>query len=196
MNRQDFITRLRAGLRGLPPPAIAEAVADYEAHFAEARAAGRGEDEVAAALGDPDRLARELRAEAGLKRWEAERNPSAAASAVFAVLGLGAIDILILLPILLWIGGTLLALFIAAVAGFGVGAVMMVAGPFAVHAAPVAALILAGLGLMAGAASLGAVAAIGAIGFTNALVWYGRLHLRLLRPALEPAAFAPGEITA
>jgi len=186
MNRQDFIARLRAGLRGLPPAAIAEAVADYETHFAEAGAAGRSEDEVAAALGDPDRLARELRAEAGLKRWDAERNPSAAANAVFAVLGLGAIDILVLLPILLWIAGALLGVFIAAVACFAVGAVLMVAGPFVVHAAPIVALVLAGLGLMAGAASLGAVAAIGAIGFTNALVWYGRLHLRLLRPALEP----------
>ena len=186
MNRQDFIARLRAGLRGLPPAAIAEAVADYETHFAEAGAAGRSEDEVAVALGDPDRLARELRAEAGLKRWDAERNPSAAANAVFAVLGLGAIDILVLLPILLWIAGALLGVFIAAVACFAVGAVLMVAGPFVVHAAPIVALVLAGLGLMAGAASLGAVAAIGAIGFTNALVWYGRLHLRLLRPALEP----------
>ena len=42
---------------------------------------------MAVALGDPARLARELRTEAGLKRWETERNPSAAASAVFAVLG-------------------------------------------------------------------------------------------------------------
>src|SRR5471032_2549411 len=77
MSRQLFLDRLRAGLRGLPAGAIDEIAADYEAHFAEGRAAGREEIEVAAALGDPDRLARELRAEAGLKRWEAERNPSA-----------------------------------------------------------------------------------------------------------------------
>jgi len=44
--------------------------------------------------------AAELRAEADLKRWEEQRNPSAAASAIFAVLGLGALDVLILLPIL------------------------------------------------------------------------------------------------
>ncbi|OYW97171.1 MAG: hypothetical protein B7Z12_22070, partial [Caulobacter vibrioides] len=31
---------------------------------------GRTEAEAAAALGDPDRLARELRADAGLRRWE------------------------------------------------------------------------------------------------------------------------------
>lgn len=186
MTREDFIARLRAGLRGLPSAAIEEAVADYETHFAEARAAGRDEAEVAAALGDPDRLARELRAEAGLKRWEQERNPSAAANAVFAVLGLGAIDILILLPVLLWIGGVLLGLFIVAVVLFAVGGALMVAGPVVIHDAPAAALVLAGLGLAAGGSCLGALTAISSIGCTNALVWYGRLHMRLLRPALEP----------
>lgn len=191
MTRRDFIARLRAGLAGLPPSAIADVAADYETHFADAEAAGRGEAEVAAALGDPDRLARELRAEAGLKRWEAERNPSAAANAVFAVLGLGAIDILILLPILLWVGGTLLGLFIAAVACFGVGAVVMVAGPFVISGAPTSALVLAGLGVMAGGTSLGAVSTLVTIASVNALVWYGRLHMRLLKPALESPGSLP-----
>jgi uncharacterized membrane protein len=186
MTREDFIGRLRVGLRGLAPAAIEEAVADYETHFAEARAAGRDEAEVAAALGDPERLARELRTEAGLKRWEAERNPSSAANAVFAVLGLGAIDILILLPVLLWIGGILLGFAIVAVVLFAAGGAMMVAGPFVVHAAPAGAMILGGLGLAAAGACVGALTAIGSIACTNALVWYGRLHMRLLRPALEP----------
>jgi uncharacterized membrane protein len=185
MTRHDFIARLRGGLGGLPASAIADILADYETHFSEAAAAGRHETDVAAALGDPDRLARELRAEVGLKRWEAERNPSAAASAVFAVLGLGAIDVLILLPILLWVAGTLLGLFVGAFALFGVGAAMMIAGPFVITGAPLAALLLGGFGLTAGAACLGSVAGIGAHAGTNALVWYGRLHMRLLKPALD-----------
>jgi len=184
MTRDDFLRRLRAGLRGLPAADIDNIIADYQAHFAEGAAAGRGEAEIAAALGDPERVVRELRAEAGLKRWEAERNPSAAASAVFAVLGLGAIDVLILLPILLSVGGTLFGFFIAAVACFAAGAVMFAAGPFVVIGAPVAALLLSGLGLMAAAASVAAVATLVTIGLINALVWYGRLHMRLLKPAL------------
>jgi uncharacterized membrane protein len=185
MTRQEFIDRLRAGLAGLPPTAIVELTADYETHFSEGVAAGRTEAEVAAALGDPDRLARELRAEAGLRRWETERNPSAAANAVFAVLGLGAVDLLVLFPVLLWVAGVLLGAFIAAVALFGAGAVLMVAGPVVVHGGPVAALGLGGLGIMAGGTCLGAVATIVTIGAVNALVWYGRLHMNLLRPALE-----------
>jgi uncharacterized membrane protein len=185
MTRQEFIDRLRAGLAGLPPTAIVELTADYETHFSEGVAAGRTEAEVAAALGDPDRLARELRAEAGLRRWETERNPSAAANAVFAVLGLGAVDLLVLFPVLLWVAGVLLGAFIAAVALFGAGAVLMVAGPVVVHGGPVAALGLGGLGIMAGGTCLGAVATIVTIGAVNALVWYGRLHMNLLRPALQ-----------
>jgi uncharacterized membrane protein len=141
---------------------------------------------VAAALGDPSRLARELRAEAGLKRWEAERNPSAAANAVFAVLGLGAIDVLVLLPVLLWLAGTLLGFAIASVALFGAGGIIMVAGPFFIHAGPPLAIVLVGLGVAALGTCLGSLATAAGIGCTNALVWYGRLHMRLLRPALEP----------
>ena len=101
MTRTDFMIRLKRGLGGLPLKTQDEILADYDAHFDAGAEAGRSEAEVAAALGDPDRLARELRVEGGARRWEAERNPSSAAAAVFAVLGLGAIDIIILLPILM-----------------------------------------------------------------------------------------------
>ena len=119
MTRQEFLTRLRNGLAGMPATAITDIVSDYETHFADGQAAGRSEQEVAAALGDPTRLARELRAEQGLKAWQETRTPSTAVTAVFAVLGLGALTIL------------------------------------------------------------------ATIWLVNGLVWYGRLHFRLLKPAIE-----------
>ena len=186
MTRQAFLARLRDGLRGLSPQAAADIVADYEAHFNDGEAAGRSEAEVAAALGDPDRLAREIRAESSMTRWREERSPSSAASAVFAVLGLGAIDILVLLPILMGIAGVIFALAIAAVVCFFAGAMVFAAGPFAdPPGGPVAAVLL-GIGIMAGSASGGAILTIVSIGLMNLLVWYGRLHYRLLKPALEP----------
>ena len=186
MTRQAFMARLREGLAGLPAQTVADIVADYETHFADGVAAGRSEEDVAAALGDPGRLARELRAEAGLKAWEQNRNPSGAAAAVFAVLGLGAIDILILLPILMGVGGAIFGIAVALIAVFLAGGVVFAAGPFTgIPGGPVVA-ILAGIGMMSGAASLGAVLVICTIGLVNALVWYGRLHYRLLKPALEP----------
>jgi uncharacterized membrane protein len=186
MTRQAFMARLREGLRGLPPQAIADIVADYEAHFTDGEAAGRSEAEVAAALGDPDRLAREIRAESSMTRWREERSPSAAAAAVFAVLGLGAIDILVLLPILMGIAGALIGLMVAVVVCFFAGAAVFAGGPFMDPPGGPVAAILVGIGMMAGSASGGAILTIVGIGLMNALVWYGRLHYRLLKPALEP----------
>jgi uncharacterized membrane protein len=185
MTRQAFMARLREGLRGLPAQAQADIVADYENHFVEGAAAGRSEADVAAALGDPGRLARELRAEAGLRRWEEERNPSGAASAIFALLGLGAIDILILLPFLMGVGGAIFGFGVAVVAVFVAGGAVFAAGPFTGMPGGPGAAVLAGIGLMTGAVSIGAVLAIITIGLVNALVWYARLHYRLLKPAFE-----------
>ena len=186
MTRAEFMGRLRRGLVGMPTAAAADIASDYETHFEDGAAAGRSEAEVAAALGDPDRLARELRAEAGAQRWHQEKNPSAAAAAVFAVLGLGAIDILILLPALMGLAGVLFGMLIACLAVFFAGGAAFAVGPFVgMPGGPVAA-VLVGVGLMAGATSFGAVLTIVTIGCINALVWYGRLHYRLLKPALEP----------
>src|SRR5258707_5610665 len=99
MNRMAFLHILGDGLAGLPDREIDDILADYAAHFDEARASGRSEEEVASALGDPRRLARELRAESGLRRWENDRSLGNSASALLALGGLAAGDILLLLPL-------------------------------------------------------------------------------------------------
>lgn len=194
MTRAEFMGRLRKGLVGLPAAAAAEIASDYETHFNDGAAAGRSEAEVAEALGDPDRLARELRAEAGIQRWRQEQNPSAAAGAVFAVLGLGALDIIFLLPLLMGVVGTLLGAFVAAIGVFISGAVMLAVLPFAGGPGGAVAAILLGLGLMAAATAATALLAILTIWLVNGVVWFARLHYRLLKPALEPQSTqAPGE---
>ena len=50
--RAEFLTTLRAGLRGAPASSIDEVVADYIAHFDEGLAANRSEADIAAALGN------------------------------------------------------------------------------------------------------------------------------------------------
>lgn len=190
MNRAEFLSRLRKGLVGLPVSTAEEIAADYEAHFDDGVAAGRTEAEVAAALGDPDRLARELKAEAGIKRWRQEQNPSSAAAAVFAVLGLGAVDILILLPILMGVIGTIFGFFIGAIGFFIGGAVMLAVGPFTAFPGGPLAAILGGLGLMAGAVFAAALLSVATIWLVNGLIWFARLHYRLLKPALGPQSDA------
>lgn len=184
MTRAAFLARLRQGLRGLPQQVQDEAVADYDAHFEHGLADGRTEEEVADALGDPARLARELRAEIHLKNWEETPTPSGAAAAVFAVLGLGAVDILILLPILLAVVSVLFVLFSGGILLFFVGGGVLAIYPFfSPH--PIASIFF-GIGLIAGASAQLAILTLISIGLVNLLVWYGRLHFKMLKPAIEP----------
>jgi uncharacterized membrane protein len=116
MTRLEFLDVLRQRLAGLPPDEIDELVGDYAAHFAEGLAAGRSEAQIADALGDPVRLARELRAEAGLRRWESARTPSNFFGALLGFLALIAVDFIFLLPLL---GGLALGALIAGLAMIG-----------------------------------------------------------------------------
>lgn len=192
MNRDAFLARLREGLAGLPAATVDDIVADYAAHFAEGQAAGRTDEDIAQGLGDPGRLARELRAEAGLRRWEEQRDPGAAVGAVFAVLGLGAVDLLILLPILIVVGTVLFALFMASVGVFFAGGWVFVAGltshlptEMAGQGPSPLQLAFGGLGMMSASVCAGAVLSLIIVGLVNALVAYGRLHFRLLKPATQ-----------
>jgi uncharacterized membrane protein len=192
MTRDEFLTRLRRGLDGMPAEAIDDMIGDYEAHFDAAREEGRSEAEVADALGDPGRLARELRLEAGIKRWEEVRSPSSATNAVIAFLGLGAIDILVLLPILLPVIGVTIGLYAALLALFIAGGVMLVTGPFSgVAIGPAIGFVFGGLGMMSAAVAFGALLSIVAIWLVNGLLWFGRLHYRVIEPAIKPERSVP-----
>ncbi|AYG95108.1 DUF1700 domain-containing protein [Brevundimonas naejangsanensis] len=188
MTRAEFLARLRRGLVGLPATTANEIVNDYEAHFADGAAAGRSEAEVAAALGDPDRLARELKAEAGAQRWRQEPSASSAAAAVFGILGLGAIDILILLPIALPVFGTVLSILVAGIAVFIAGGFVLVAGPFVGAPGGALAAALLGVGLMGMGIFMVGTMALLTKWLIDATVWYARLHYRVIKPALEPQA--------
>jgi uncharacterized membrane protein len=177
MTREDFLIGLRAGLRGLPEADIADIIADYQAHFDEGAKSGRSEAEVAASLGDPLRLARELRAETSLKRWEEHQSPKNFFRAGWALLGLMTFDFFIVLPMiflgLIVIGCIAFALSIIGIVGAAMLLAIM-AGPFGL---PVA---LAGLGLIAGAIGGGALMLLLMGGAMRLLGHYARLHYRLL----------------
>jgi uncharacterized membrane protein len=185
MTRIEFIDQLKKNLNGLPIVSINEIVADYEAHFADGASDGRTEAEVALALGDPERLARELKAEIGLKRWENQKTPSSAITAIFALLGLGALDILVLFPLLMGIAGALFGVFMVAISLFIGGGVVFAVGPFAGFPGGIGASLIGGLGLIAAGVTIAALLAIVTIWLINGIVWFARLHYRLLKPALE-----------
>ncbi|MCC6144361.1 MAG: DUF1700 domain-containing protein [Candidatus Hydrogenedentes bacterium] len=190
MNRDLFLSELRGALRGLDPQEVDDIVADYGSHFAEAETAGRTEQDVVNALGDPRRLAKELRAESGLRHWQARRTPGTYVGAIFALCGLAAVDLIILLPLLCVLG---LAAFVAGVVLFA----LIFAG-FAVLASPLwvaaitswtsaVSLVLAGAGLIAGGIGAGAFLLLGMEGVLVLLSKYARLHYQL-RPRVDGTA--------
>ena len=185
MDRAAFLGLLKDGLAGLPADDIDEIVADYMSYFDEAAASGRDEIEVAAALGDPRRLARELRAETGLRHWETHRSLGNSAAVLLALGGLATVDILLLLPLLFAVLLVTLALglivFVLGIVGLGLLLSLLKIGHFASIAA-MALRAVAGIGLVAGSIGCGALLLLALNAAVRMLGYYARLHYRLLRP--------------
>jgi uncharacterized membrane protein len=188
MTRQEFLSGLRHGLAGLPAEEIDEIVNDYDAHFTEGIAAGRGEESVAAALGHPARLARELRAEAGLRRWEENRSAGNFVGAVLALVALVAVDLIFLLPVLVVAAALLFACGIAALA-VAVAGIVVVASLFSwgdfTTVTDVIASVLTGIGLVAGGIGFGALLLLVLDALVRLLGRYARLHYQILSPSKE-----------
>jgi uncharacterized membrane protein len=188
MNRIDFLGELRRGLLGLPPAQIEDLVTDYESHFSEGLAAGRSEDEIAAALGDPARLARELRAEAGFRRWESERTPGSLAGVVLALLGLATFDLMFMIPFLFALAAFFVGFGAATLGVFICGIVISMLSLFpglplfglAGHFSGALAMGLLGVGLIAGSVGLGALFWLVLDFVAKLLVRYARLHFQLI----------------
>ncbi|MCK9543106.1 MAG: DUF1700 domain-containing protein [Novosphingobium sp.] len=188
MTRDEFLKRLQRGLSGMPADARDDIMSDYAAHFDAAREEGRSDAEVAEALGDPGRLARELKLEAGIRRWQESRSPSSAWAAIIALMGLGALDILILLPILFAMIGVLIGFYGAAIGLFVGGGGIMIIGPISGFPGGGLAAMLTGFGFMAAGIALGAFVTIFTIWLVNGLMWFGRLHYRVIQPAIDKDA--------
>jgi len=179
MTRALFIARLRQGLKGLCTDEIADIVADYEAHFSDAAAAGRSDADVAASLGDPLQLGQEISAETKLRRWETRRSPHNFLRAGFALAGLQTFNLLVILPILA------LILFCAGVAAYalyeigrtGLHLLMGLASGNGSVLLPA----LVGLGLISGVIGMGSLILLLLDSGLKLLGRYVRMNYRLLK---------------
>jgi uncharacterized membrane protein len=182
MTRAEFLSTLHDRLRGLPASEIDELMDDYDSHFAEGLAKGRSEAEIAAALGDPARLARELRAEAGLRRWESARTPSNFYAAMIGFLALIAVDFMFLLPLL---GALALAALLIGLAMIGlcIAGIALVMKLFSLdHGLSLGYLtrILSGVGLLGLGVGGGALLLMAIDYVVRLLGRFARLHYTLL----------------
>jgi uncharacterized membrane protein len=182
MTRSEFLSILHERLRGLPAPEIEELMDDYDSHFTEGLAAGRTEAEIASALGDPVRLARELRAEAGLRRWESARTPANFYAAMIGFLALIAVDFMFLLPLLGALALAALAVGLAML-GLCIAGLVLMAKLFSFHGLSLAYLtrILSGIGLLGLGVGGGALLVMAVDYVVRLLARFARLHYTLLQ---------------
>ena len=183
MNRAHFMAQLRDGLAGLHHSDINDIVADYESHFADGAADGRSQEEVAAALGDPVRLARELRAEIGFRRWEENRSAGNFLGVVLALLGLATIDFIIMLPFLCFLAALFFGLAVACLGMVVGGAFLLFNLIWGGVMGNTGMQLLFGLGLISGAIGGGALLLLLMDIIAKLLIRYARLHFRLFDSA-------------
>ena len=100
------------------------------------------------------------------------------------IVGPSLIGLALFAPML--VSGAQVFFIVAGIAIFFAGGFVFAGGPFLSPPGGPLAAILGGIGLMAGGASQLAILTLLSIGLVNLLVWYGRLHYRLLKPAIEP----------
>lgn len=103
MNQKAFIEQLERGLHDLPRQTVSEILSDYIEYFGDALRDGRSEAEICAALGDPRRLAKELRVQTLYRTWENQRNFGNLFRTIGAIAGLGALNFIVAIPFMLYL---------------------------------------------------------------------------------------------
>ena len=184
--RVEFLATLRAGLRGAPPAAIDDIIADYAAHFDEGAAANRDESAVAAALGDPQLLADEHRMSLRIDSFRSAPTVRSGAQVLAGAMALGAINAVLLCVAAPLLGLVALALGLTIAAFVGTGIWFFVAGASLELPGGATTTVLCGLGLIAAAVFLAALLMLAGHALVNAIGRYSRLRFRLLPQASQP----------
>lgn len=116
MNKTEFMSSLGRHLGNIDEGQKSEILYDYDEHFSIAFEKGKTEEEICAALGNPQALARQFKVECLLKKAQDDSSAKNIFSAVFAALGLGFFNIIFVLGPFLGAAGALIGLFTAAFA--------------------------------------------------------------------------------
>jgi uncharacterized membrane protein len=175
MRREEFLDQLDRQLRDLPSQKRAEILGDYTSYFEEGAAAGRDDRDIAESLGNPARLAIELRLGHDLQSLGTSGGPHAAIRALGLLLRLVAVDGA---AWLLLAGSSLLVLLliVAGVVTFFYGGFILVTEPFDAPLGGYLAASLRALAFLAAGVALGIISLAG----VHALA---ALFLRLRRRA-------------
>lgn len=114
MNKYQFIKILESSLMKLPSEERLDIIQDFEEYFSIGLEEGKTEEQIAASLGSPNQIAKELVASYHLGKVETTASTGNIIRAVWAVIGLGFFNLIIVL-------GPFLALVAVIIGGWTAG---------------------------------------------------------------------------
>ncbi|MGG4471052.1 DUF1700 domain-containing protein [Paenibacillus alvei] len=117
MNKDQFIKELSVLLKDLNGKEKQEILHDYEEHFQFGIEEGKAENEIAASLGSPKLLAKEILANYHLENAKGAQTAGNVMRAVWAVIGLSFFNIIIVLGPFIALVGVILAGWAVSIAG-------------------------------------------------------------------------------
>jgi uncharacterized membrane protein len=97
MNKKQFLQQLESALQKLSPEERYDILQDYEEYFTIGLEEGKTEKEIAASLGSPRQIGKELAASHQVERASTAATASNIMRAVWAVIGLGFFNLIIVL---------------------------------------------------------------------------------------------------
>lgn len=124
MTEREFLNELDSALRRIALEERQDILSDYREHFTIGKEAGKTEEQIAAALGSPNKIAKELLALYHLEKAQTNHTTGNIFRAVWAAIGLGFLNLIIVL-------GPFMALLGVVFAGW-ISGVMFVLSPLLV----------------------------------------------------------------
>jgi uncharacterized membrane protein len=127
MGKYEYLEALKKAMAGLPPETAARTLAYYEQRFIDGLAAGRTEQEIAADLDEPRKIAMTLRANAHLSAFEQKKNPVNAMRMLVSFVGLAIFNLFMVIPAMVY-GAILVSIYACAFAFYVSGIAITASG--------------------------------------------------------------------
>ncbi|WP_229476723.1 DUF1700 domain-containing protein [Massilia rubra] len=125
MGKLEYLDALRRAMAGISADTQAKTLAYYEQRFVDGVAAGRTEEDVAAELDEPKKIAMTLRASVHMHSFEQKKNPSNLLRLLVSIVGLGIFNLFMVVPALVY--AAFLAILYAAGLAFYVAGIAITA---------------------------------------------------------------------
>ncbi|GGF89893.1 hypothetical protein GCM10010912_38840 [Paenibacillus albidus] len=97
MNKETYLAELSQYLKRLPKQERTEILTDYEEHFEQGHLRGRSESDIIKKFGEPHMIAKEILLEYEITKAQVNPSLKSVTRAVFAALGLGMLNLLVVL---------------------------------------------------------------------------------------------------